>query len=132
MQFIRQTPSLQYSFPTPCNAKKLKELDIYVACKIAGLLAAAALEVPPHRIVAPGRCTRNEAKARHVAMYIAHVAAGIPLLAVGKYFLRDRTTVAHACRRIEDCRDEPAFDKMIADLGQIARKSLRLDQEIEV
>src|SRR4029077_12068941 len=40
--------------------------------------------------------------ARQVAMYLAHVACGLTLTEVGQVFVRDRTTVAHACGRVED------------------------------
>lgn len=50
------------------------------------------------------------AMARQVAMYLAHVSFGLSLSDVGIMFDRDRTTVAHACRLIEDCRDDPDMD----------------------
>ena len=43
-------------------------------------------------------------------MYLAHVAYGLTLTQVGILFGRDRTTVAYACRIIEDRRDDCVFD----------------------
>ena len=51
--------------------------------------------------------------ARQVAMYLAHVACGLTLTEVGEVFSRDRTTVAHACGRVEDLRDAAAFDRSL-------------------
>ena len=51
--------------------------------------------------------------ARQVAMYLAHVACGLTLTEVGHVFARDRTTVAHACGRVEDLRDDPSFDRSL-------------------
>lgn len=43
-------------------------------------------------------------------MYLAHVAKGISLTAIGAAFGRDRTTVSYACSLIEDLRDDVEFD----------------------
>ena len=48
--------------------------------------------------------------ARQAAMYLAHVKLGLSLSEVGAYFGRDRTTVAHACLRMEDSRDDPRLE----------------------
>lgn len=53
------------------------------------------------------------ARARQVAMYLAHVSCGLTLTDVGIVFARDRTTVAHACAVIEDRRDDPVFDRAV-------------------
>jgi chromosomal replication initiation ATPase DnaA len=54
--------------------------------------------------------------ARQSGMYLSHVAFGVNLSAVGRAFGRDRTTAAHACRLIEDRRDDPAVDAVLASL----------------
>ncbi|MGD9783875.1 MAG: helix-turn-helix domain-containing protein [Hyphomicrobiaceae bacterium] len=63
------------------------------------------------------RCaTRGRAKvarARQVAMYLAHVSCSLSLTEVGRLFERDRTTVAHACSVVEDERDDPMFDRVL-------------------
>jgi len=53
------------------------------------------------------------ALARQVAMYLAHIACGLTLTEVGHVFARDRTTVAHACGRVEDLRDDPKLDRAL-------------------
>jgi chromosomal replication initiation ATPase DnaA len=65
--------------------------------------------------------------ARQVAMYLAHVTCGLSLTAVGQVFSRDRTTVAHACSRVEDLRDDPAFDRSLELLESIMRALLPTD-----
>lgn len=64
-----------------------------------------------------GRGKQPVAHARQVAMYLAHVCCGKTLTDVGRMFDRDRTTVAHACIRIEQRRDEPQFDRALDLLG---------------
>jgi chromosomal replication initiation ATPase DnaA len=59
--------------------------------------------------------------ARQVAMYLAHVECGLSLTEVGHVFARDRTTVAHACRLIEDRREEPTFDRVLELLQAVLR-----------
>ncbi len=52
-------------------------------------------------------------QARHVSMYLAHVACRMSLSDVGRLYARDRTTVAYACAAIEDRRDDPKFDRAL-------------------
>jgi Bacterial dnaA protein helix-turn-helix len=59
--------------------------------------------------------------ARQVAMYLAHVAWGLTLTEVGAVFVRDRTTVAHACGLIEDMRDDPVLDRSLELLEGVLR-----------
>jgi chromosomal replication initiation ATPase DnaA len=74
---------------------------------------ARAFGVPVAELRAPTRRRAPIALARQVAMYLTHVAFGFSLSAVGRHFGRDRTTAAHACRHIEDRRDDPAFDLLL-------------------
>lgn len=67
--------------------------------------------------------SRGEAQiafARQVAMYVAHVWFALPLTEVGRRFDRDRTTVAHACRVVEDRRDDPRIDRIVAAIESSA------------
>jgi chromosomal replication initiation ATPase DnaA len=61
------------------------------------------------------------ARARQVAMYIAHITWCMTLTDVGRLFGRDRTTVAHACEAIEDLRDDPTFDRRLDLLERAVR-----------
>lgn len=56
------------------------------------------------------------AKARQTAVYLAHVVLGCSLSALARHFKRDRTTIAHACRVIEDARDNAVFDRYLDEL----------------
>lgn len=68
----------------------------------------------------------NVARARQVAMYLAHVACGMSLTEVGRTFARDRTTVSHACGVIEDGRDDPTFDRVLELLEQVVSSLVAL------
>jgi chromosomal replication initiation ATPase DnaA len=59
------------------------------------------------------RGRHNVAVARQTGMYLARVALGMTLAKAGLLFGRDRTTASHACRVIEDRRDDPRFDALL-------------------
>ncbi len=80
------------------------------------LTVADAYAVPVREIRTSSRGRASAAFARQVAMYLAHVALGQTYSAIGRAFGRDRTTVAHACRLIEDCRDDPRTDDLLNTL----------------
>lgn len=75
---------------------------------------AGAFAVPVGELGRPTRCRAPVAFGRQVAMYLAHVALGLTLTDVGRLFGRDRTTAAHACRVVEDRRDDPATDARLS------------------
>ena len=54
-------------------------------------------------------------------MYLCHVAFGLDYSAVGRAFRRDRTTVRHACRVIEDSRDAASTDLLLMRLEWASR-----------
>jgi hypothetical protein len=89
------------------------------------LLAASAasygLGVPLGEIVRVGRGSAPAALARHIAMYLCHVAFEQSLSRVAAAFGRDRSTVAHACHAIEDRREDPGFDAWIAAMEHMLR-----------
>lgn len=86
---------------------------------------ARAWNVPVAELRASTRRHAPVAQARQVAMYLTHVTFGFSLSAVGRYFGRDRTTAAHACRLIEDRRDDVAFDLLLDRLEQSVRAHAR-------
>ncbi|ABD87334.1 helix-turn-helix domain-containing protein [Rhodopseudomonas palustris] len=59
------------------------------------------------------------ALARQIAMYLSHIGFGLSFEAIGRLFGRDRTTVAHACRVVEDSRDDVWMDGRLATLERI-------------
>ena len=104
---------------TPANAAP--HADAALACDLAARLAAGHYELPVADVAAATRRSRVASRARHVAIYIAHVTLGTPLDAVAVQFRRDRTTASYACHAIEDARDDPAFDAALASLELTAR-----------
>ncbi|MEZ5799197.1 MAG: helix-turn-helix domain-containing protein [Nitratireductor sp.] len=87
-----------------------------IAARMILRLVAHATGCASERLVASDRGTGSEARSRQMAMYLIHTSLSVPYNDVATMFRRDRTTVAHACRTIEDMRDTPAFDDMIGEL----------------
>jgi chromosomal replication initiation ATPase DnaA len=73
--------------------------------------AAFAVGLDDLHAATRGRC--DIAFARQTGMYLARVALGMTLSEAGHLFGRDRTTVSHACRIVEDLRDDPGFDALL-------------------
>ena len=82
---------------------------------------AGTFEVDSSLLLLPTRGSAATARARQVAMYLAHVGCRFSLTEVGRMFQRDRTTVAHACRVVEEQRENGAFDKAVASLESAVR-----------
>ncbi len=85
---------------------------------LAASLVGYALELKAENILRPHRGPRDLVRARQVAMYLTHVGLGMSLSRVANAFERDRSTVAHACHRIEEMRDESAFDDWLDTLEE--------------
>ena len=77
---------------------------------------AQAHEVSVFELFNHSRSRAPIATTRQIAMYMMHVVLGRNLTEVGRFFGRDRTTVAYACSRIEDMRDDAEIDQRIDDL----------------
>lgn len=79
-------------------------------------LVSARTGVTRANLVSHIRGQDEIAHARQLAMYLMHVTLGATLTRVGRVFGRDRTTVAHACARVEDRRDDEQFDLFVDGL----------------
>jgi chromosomal replication initiation ATPase DnaA len=100
---------------TPSGVRGDRE-DWQSACRFIETLVSTALGVSVAELRAEKRGRASAAFARQTAMYLAHVHLGLSLSQVGESFGRDRTTVAHACACVEDCRDDPKFERILSCL----------------
>jgi hypothetical protein len=105
------------SQPSPCEAWAWRE-DGLVQARTRNVEACVALVfgVRHESLRASTRGKANVARARQVAMYLCHTTLGFSLTTVGDLFDRDRTTVSHACRVVEDLRDASDFDARLSYL----------------
>ncbi len=83
-----------------------------VYMEIAVAMTAGLLDATVEDVTGDGRSART-VLARQVAMYVAAVGFGMSYSRVGAALGRDRSTVAHAIRIIEDRREDPAFDEWL-------------------
>jgi hypothetical protein len=79
--------------------------------------AAAAIGVPAAALTARRRGDRRTVLARQTAIYLAVVELELGRKPAAAFFGRDRSTVGHSVRRIEDRRDDPAFDAWLEELA---------------
>ncbi|MDQ6436854.1 helix-turn-helix domain-containing protein [Mesorhizobium sp. LHD-90] len=88
-------------------------------------ICAALYNVPSKEMRQTGRCEADVARVRQIAMYVTHVSLGVSMHEVGRGFVRDRTTVRHACHLIEDMREDEDFDRAIATTEKVALAAFR-------
>lgn len=124
-------PNLPLAVPArrraAASARPISQRTHAARCRLAARLAAGHYRVPVSEVAGRRRGSRRSTHARHVAMYLAHVVYGLSLAVVAEGFHRDRTTAAYACARIEDVRDDPAFDAALAGLEITARVLAHID-----
>lgn len=89
-------------------------------CRCLEAVVAAAFRLSLADLRRSSRGEAQTAFARQVAMYVAHVWFALSLTEVGRRFDRDRTTVAHACRVVEDRRDDPRVDRLVSAIESSA------------
>ncbi|MEM1286896.1 MAG: helix-turn-helix domain-containing protein [Pseudomonadota bacterium] len=92
-------------------------------CRQVEAAVVTAFGVSHGALRATSRGRADVARARQVAMYLCNTYLGLTLTDVGDLFGRDRTTVAHACRLIEDLRDDIDFDLLVCCLEKALRRS---------
>lgn len=56
---------------------------------------------------------------QQIAMYVCHVVLRLTMADIARGFGRDRTTVGYACARVEDRRDEHAFDTLVGAVERV-------------
>jgi chromosomal replication initiation ATPase DnaA len=88
-------------------------------------LVAMATDVSPSEIAAQRRTSGAAARARQIAIYLTHVSFHWPLARVAFAFGRDRTTCGHACHKVEDLRENAAFDARMVALEDCLRQAPR-------
>ena len=81
-------------------------------------LVLQAFGVEGNTLFMPHRGRARIAFARQVAIYISHVHLGQSLTVSGRLFGRDRTTAAHACRTVEDRREDPSVDRQVRSIEE--------------
>ena len=90
-------------------------------CHWAAFCVARDFDLDAASLFGSTRGAPRAAYARQVAMYLAHVEFALSFETIGRAFGRDRTTVSHACRVVEDGRDDIWVDCRVAALELLCR-----------
>ncbi|HEX7791829.1 MAG TPA: helix-turn-helix domain-containing protein [Afipia sp.] len=109
------------TFPVPSSDHHILAGTPDRLCRLVARCVALDFGLEAGYLEAALRGSQRVAFARQIAMYLAHVGFALNFDAVGRAFGRDRTTVAHACRVVEDGRDDIWFDCRMATLELICR-----------
>jgi hypothetical protein len=113
--------SLSQTRPVPRSKPDLPGVPPNEICRLVATCVAFDFGLDPAELGAALRGSQRAAFARQIAMYLAHVGFALSFETIGQAFGRDRTTVAHACRVVEDGRDDIWFDCRVATLESICR-----------
>lgn len=97
-----------------------------IAIRFMIRLVAYAAGCTEQDMLSPNRGTRNVARARYIAIYLLHTRLSVRIGNIAEMLKRDRTTVAHACRQVEDSRDDPATENFICELEAMFDLALSL------
>jgi chromosomal replication initiation ATPase DnaA len=84
-------------------------------------LVASSTGIDAVEITSDTRHCAGAALARQIVIYLAHTIWGWSLARAAASFGRDRTTASHACRRVEDLRDDAGFDARLQRLENCVR-----------
>lgn len=104
-----------------CPAGKVRDEETIAICDGMIDILAACFSIPSVEIRSSGRANAPVARVRQIGMYVCHVVLGLTMLEVATGFVRDRSTVVHACHLIEDMRDDFEFDAIVSTLERIAQ-----------
>lgn len=94
-------------------------------CNLVVIIVAEHFDVPLGELMNKTRAKAPAAQARQIAIYIAHTLLSVSYHNTGLYFERDRTTVAYACRVIEDLRDDLAFDSKLNIVENLLQNAVK-------
>ncbi len=95
-------------------------------CRESQQIVARAFQIAACDLRQPSRCRPEIALARQAATYLANVAGGVAFRDVARVFGRHPSTVAHACHRIEDLRENLLLDRSLSLLEGALRCTFRL------
>lgn len=90
------------------------------------LVVSCMMNIPRKALLQANRGTAEISLARQTAMYLMHTVLSRSYHDVSDYFGRDRTTVSHACRLVEDLRDDSEYEKQVTQMEELLTTSRAL------
>ncbi len=103
------------------NRGKYMQAEKYIKSDLARarlVMAAVSLEfgVPDIEVWSQTKGDSRSSFARQIGMYLTHIVFEINLSRVARTFNRDRSTASHACRVVEESRDDELIDDKLTRL----------------
>jgi chromosomal replication initiation ATPase DnaA len=102
-------------------AGKMRGEETIAICDGMIDILSACFSIPSLEIRSIRRANAPVARVRQIGMYVCHVVLGLTMLEVASGFVRDRSTIVHACHLIEDMRDDIEFDTIVGTIERIAQ-----------
>lgn len=103
----------------PLAALAVVPANARLAARLVARLVGTKTGTPEKRILATDRGRSDEARSRQITMYLLHTSLSLTYSEIACALGRDRTTVSHACRLVEDGRDNGALNAMLCELEGI-------------
>jgi chromosomal replication initiation ATPase DnaA len=105
-------------------AQKRTKREYMAGLGVAQAVAAHATGVSFEAVAQNGEVSDPKiVRARQLAMYLARMVLKLGLRDTARAFQRAHPTVAHACRRIEEAREDPVFDRTVEWLEMLVRRA---------
>ena len=96
-----------------------RSLGLRSACNAVRMVAGEMLALTSPKPVFERDRRFAVSHVQQIAMYVCHVALQLTMTDIARGFRRDRTTVGYACARIEDRRDDRAFDDLVGAVERV-------------
>ena len=109
------------------NAQRFQQKRDY--CSLSAIIVAKHFGVSIAQMMCKTRAKAKVARARQIAIYLAHTKFSVSYRQAAIFFHRDRTTIAHACKIIEDQRDDQNFDAMITKVEYLVEDVAKLSNK---
>lgn len=100
----------KFSSELPLTAEAAKRQGQF---NLVAAYVHATRQVRPEYLLGPSRGSRHLSQARQELYYLSHVGFGLSFTQIGDLTTRDRTSVAHGVRQVEDSRDDPQRDRAL-------------------
>ncbi len=96
-----------------------KEADISTMATLICQLVAVSFALDAADLLSSERGTAKTARARHIAIYLLHTSLSMKQSEIADLFSRDRTTIGYSCKKVEDMREMPSFEKHVRGCEKI-------------
>lgn len=103
-------PVSRFAKITPENPSLIKE---QAQMQLVLTYLENSTDVGAQYILGPSRGSRHLSQARQTLYYLLHICFGMNYSRIAVLVQRDRTSVAHDIRHIEDLRDSIIFDRQL-------------------